>query len=141
MRYKTFYGTQLKPLQERSELCQEGLSAQGKLWPVGEPRCNLTSVRHQSIRVSVTVTLFRPLNMMSILFVELAKCGSVWKECETSVDHQSRSNLVALNFSDRDDVNVDSSRLSFQVAHVRSGLYVGLLLAAQEDEQSSCVLE
>ena len=35
----------------------EGLSAQGKLWPVDEPRCDLTHVRHQSIRVCVGVTL------------------------------------------------------------------------------------
>ena len=38
-------------------------------------------------------------------------------------------------------MNLGSSRLLFQVAHVRSGLYVGLLLVAEEDEQSSCVLE
>ena len=49
--------TQLKPPDERTQICQERLSAQGKLWPVDEPRCDLTSVRHQGIRVSVTVTL------------------------------------------------------------------------------------
>ena len=35
----------------------EGLSVYEKLWPVDEPRCDVTHVRHQSIRVSVTVTL------------------------------------------------------------------------------------
>ena len=38
-------------------------------------------------------------------------------------------------------MNEGSSWLLFQVAHVRSRLYVGLLLAAQEDEQPSYVLE
>ena len=52
-----FYDMRLKPLHERSELCGEGLSASGRLWPVDEPRCDLTHVRHQSIRVSVSVTL------------------------------------------------------------------------------------
>ena len=54
---QAWYDTQLKPPDERTQICQEGLSAQGKLWPVDEPRCDLTSVRHQSIRVSVSVTL------------------------------------------------------------------------------------
>ena len=54
---QAWYDTQLKPLDERTQICQESLSAQGKLWPVDEPRCDLTSVPHQGIRVSVTVTL------------------------------------------------------------------------------------
>ena len=57
MRCAAFYDTRLKPLYEKSELCGESLSAQGKLWPVNGPRCDLTHVRHQSIRVSVGVTL------------------------------------------------------------------------------------
>ena len=48
---------QSKALDERTQICHESLSAQGKLWPVDEPRCDLTHVRHQSIRVSVSVTL------------------------------------------------------------------------------------
>ena len=57
MRCTAFYDTRLKPLHERSELCGDGLSAQRRLWPVDEPRCDLTRIRHQSIRVSVGVTL------------------------------------------------------------------------------------
>ena len=76
--------------------------------------------------------------MMSILLVELAKCGLCWKS-EMSDDHQSRANLVTLTV--QNVMNESSSRLSFQVAHVRSGLYEDLLLAAREDEQSSFVLE
>ena len=52
-----FYDTRLKPFHERSERCGEGLIALGRLWPVDEPRCDLMRVRHQSIRVSVSVTL------------------------------------------------------------------------------------
>ena len=51
------YDTRLKTFHERSERCGEGLIALGRLWPVDEQRCDLTSVGHQAIRVSVTVTL------------------------------------------------------------------------------------
>ena len=57
MRCTAFYDMRLKPLHEISELCGERLNAQRSLWPVDEPRCDLTHVRHQNIRVSVSVTL------------------------------------------------------------------------------------
>ena len=47
--------TRLKPLHERIERCGEGLIAWGRLWPVDEPRCDLMRVRHQDVRVPVSV--------------------------------------------------------------------------------------
>ena len=53
------------------------------------------------------------------------KCGLCWKS-DTSEDNQSLAILVARATSDRDDVDEDSSRLSFQVARARWRLHVGV---------------
>ena len=55
MRCTAFYDCNL--LMKDVSFVGEGLSVWGKLWPIDEPCCDLTHVRHQSIRVSVTVTL------------------------------------------------------------------------------------
>ena len=91
MRCKACNDTRLKPLHEKSEHCGKRPSAEGRLWPADEPRCDLTHVRHQIIKVSVSVTLSADQSTCwALCSLVLAKCGLCWRSA-TSEDHPSRA--------------------------------------------------